>query len=92
MTVATLSALLVVAMTLTMALRQVSNNRRRGVGVDWPKTLVTGLGCVGVTLLAIGALVWGMETGRETAGLALFAIVFLAGVTSLSIAVNRWRR
>jgi hypothetical protein len=89
---ATLATLLVVAMTLMMALRQISANRRRGIAIDWGKTLATGLGCVAVTLLAIGGLLWGLRTGREMAGLALFVVVFLAGLTALSIAVNRWRR
>jgi TRAP-type C4-dicarboxylate transport system permease large subunit len=89
---ATLATLIVVVMTLMMALRQIGENRRRGIAIDWRKTLVTGLGCIAVTLLAIGGLVWGLQTGREMAGLALFVVVFLAGVTALSIAVNRWRR
>ena len=89
---ATLATLFVVIMTLMLALRQISANRRRGIAIDWRKTLVTGLGCVAMTLLAVGGLVWGLQTGRDMAGLALFAVVFLAGLTALSIAVNRWRR
>jgi hypothetical protein len=87
-----MSSLLTVFMCLMIllgALRQIRANRRRGIGIDWPKTLVSAGGCILVTLVAIGCLLGAAALGNLVVGVMLFVVVLTGGLIGLVVAVNR---
>jgi hypothetical protein len=75
------------------AIKQIRDNRRRGIGVDWAKTLVSVIGVILVTASAIGVLVGAMALRAATAAVIAFFAVFAVGMIALVVAVNRrWPR
>ena len=89
----TLAALLPVLLAALVALRQIREDRRRGLSINWQKTGVTGVGVLLITGLAIAALLWRESRGGTLSAAILFGFVFLGGITALTIGVNRrWPR
>ncbi len=81
--------LILCLMAMAMAVRQIRDNRRRGVGLDWTKTLATVGGVVVLTLAAVGALIGAAALGHPTVGGVLFIVVLVVGLIALVLAVNR---
>ena len=84
-----LAVLLSVLLALMMALGQMRDNRRRGIAINWTKTLVTGFGVIATTALAFAALSCGERSGERLSGVVLFGLVFLIGITIVVAGVNR---
>jgi uncharacterized membrane protein YiaA len=75
------------------AIKQIRDDRRRGIGVDRAKTLVSVVGVILVTTLAIGVLVGALALGATTTAVMAFFAVFAVGMIALVVAVNRrWPR
>ncbi len=74
---------------LAGAIKQIRDNRRRGVGIDWTRTLVTAGGAILITVLATGGLIGAMALGEPAIGLVVFVLVVVAGLIALAVAVNR---
>jgi UDP-N-acetylmuramyl pentapeptide phosphotransferase/UDP-N-acetylglucosamine-1-phosphate transferase len=78
---------------MAVAIKQIRDNRRRGIQFDWSKGLATAGGAVLVTALAIGALFGATALGKPHLGLALLVVVLVIGLIGLVVAVNhRWPR
>ena len=82
-------AIILCLIVLAAAIKQIRDNRRRGIGVDWGKTLVTAVAAILIAALATGVFYGAMALGAPTTGVVLFLVVFLVGVTALAIVVNR---
>ena len=82
-------AIILCAIVLAASIKQIRDNRRRGIGVDWGKTLVTAVAAILIAALATGVFYGAMALGAPTTGVVLFLVVFLVGVTALAIVVNR---
>ena len=82
-------AIILCLIVLAAAIKQIRDNRRRGIGVDWGKTLVTAAAAILIAALATGAFYGAMALGAPTTGVVLFFVVFLAGVSALAVVVNR---
>jgi small-conductance mechanosensitive channel len=82
-------AIILCAIVLAASIKQIRDNRRRGVGVDWGKTLVSAVGAIVIAALATGAFYSAMALGAPTTGVVLFFVVFLIGVLTLAVVVNR---
>ncbi len=82
-------ALILCLMVMAMAVREIRDNRRRGIPINWPKTLVTGGGAILIALLADGGLIGAMALGGLASGMVVFFIVFVVGMAALIVAVNR---
>ena len=88
-----LAVLLPVLLAFLIALGQLRENHRRGIAINWPKTLVTILGVIAITALACAALGWRVSVGDELTGGLLFALIMLSGIAGLAVGVNRrWPR
>lgn len=81
--------LILCLMAMAMALRQIRDNRRRGIGVEWTKTMATAGGVIVITLLAVGVLIAATALRQPTVGVVLFIVVFVVGLIALILAVNR---
>jgi hypothetical protein len=78
---------------LAGTVKQIRDNRRRGVAIDWTKTLVTACGAILIAALSTGVFFGAMALGAPTTGVVLFFVVFIVGVTALAVVVNRrWPR
>jgi hypothetical protein len=85
--------LLVVLLTVAGAIRQLRENRRRGIKIEWSKTAVTGAGCILITAAAVGAMLGAAKLGQPEIGFVAFLVVFGVGLAGLIIFVNRrWPR
>ena len=78
-------ALLVAA----QAIQRIRADRRRGIPINWPKTLVTLAGVAGVALAAIGLLIGALAADRPALASALFVVAFGGGLAAVVVAVNR---
>ena len=56
-------AIILCAIVLAASIKQIRDNRRRGVGVDWGKTLVSAVGAIVIAALATGAFYSAMALG-----------------------------
>jgi hypothetical protein len=74
---------------LAATIKRIRDNRRRGIGIDWGKTLVSAVGAALIAALATGAFYGAMALGAPTTGVVLFFVVFLVGVIALAVVVNR---
>jgi small-conductance mechanosensitive channel len=74
---------------LAASIKQIRDNHRRGIGIDWGKTLVSAVGAILIAAVATGVFYGAMALGAPTTGVVLFFVVFLIGVTALAIVVNR---
>jgi hypothetical protein len=74
---------------LAGTIKQIRDNRWRGVAIDWTKTLVTAAAAIVIAALATGAFFGAMALGAPTIGVVLFFVVILIGVTALAVALNR---
>lgn len=88
MAVASILALLAVLAILPAALVQANRAWRAG-RIDWRKTVVTTLGVLVVTALAIGALILGVRCEQDELGLVGFIAMLGGGLTVVIVAVNR---
>jgi len=82
-------AIILCLIVLAAAFKQIRDNRRRGIGIDWGKTLVSVVGAILIAALATGAFYGAMALGAPTIGVVLFFVVFLIGVITLAVVVNR---
>jgi small-conductance mechanosensitive channel len=82
-------AIILCLIVLAASIKQIRDNRRRGIGVDWGKTLVSAVGAILIAALATGAFYGAMALDAPTTGVVLFLVVFLVGVTALAVVVNR---
>jgi small-conductance mechanosensitive channel len=82
-------AIILCLIVLAASLKQIRDNRRRGIGVDWGKTFVSAIGAILIAALATGAFYGAMALDAPTTGVILFFVVFLAGVIALAVVVNR---
>ena len=78
-------ALLVAA----QAIQRLSADRRRGVPVNWSKTLATQAGVLLTTLAAIALMIAALAAERPMLAFALFVVVFGGGLAAVILAVNR---
>jgi len=76
-------------MVMVGAIKQIRDNRRRGVGVVWAKTFATAGGAIVIAALAGGGLIGAMALGAPAIGIIVFFLVFLVGLIALIVAVNR---
>jgi hypothetical protein len=75
------------------AIQRIRADQRRGIPINWPKTLVTLAGVVAVTLAAIGVMFAALTEDRPALAGLLFIAVFAIGLTALIVAANRrWPR
>jgi small-conductance mechanosensitive channel len=82
-------AIILCLVVLAASIKQIRDNRRRGISIDWTKTLVTAAAAILIAALATGAFYGAMALGAPTTGVVLFFVVFLVGVTLLAVVVNR---
>ena len=82
-------AIILCLVVLAGTIKQIRDNRRRGVAIDWAKTLVTAAGAVVIAALATGAFFGAMALDAPTTAVVLFFVVFLGGVIALAVVVNR---
>jgi small-conductance mechanosensitive channel len=82
-------AIILCLIVLAASIKQIRDNRRRGIGIDWGKTLVSAVGAILIAAVATGVFYGAMALGAPTTGVVLFFVVFLIGVTALAIVVNR---
>jgi small-conductance mechanosensitive channel len=82
-------AIILCLIVLAGTLKKIRDNRRRGIGVDWGKTLASAVGAILIAALATGVFYGAMALGAPTTGVVLFLVVFLAGVITLAVVVNR---
>jgi hypothetical protein len=71
------------------AIQRLRADRRLGIPVNWPKTLVTLAGVVLTTLAAIGLMIGALSADRPGLAIALFVVAFGGGLAALVLAVNR---
>ncbi|MGO4871609.1 MAG: hypothetical protein ACLPGW_13530 [Roseiarcus sp.] len=71
------------------AVQRIRADQRRGIPINWPKTLLTLAGVAVVTLAAIGAMFAALTQDQPVIAVLLFVVAFAAGVTALVVAVNR---
>ena len=84
-----IARLLLDLMVLAGAIGHIREDRRRGVGANWRKTLVSGGGSIAVALAGIGALAMAQAFDRPVLGFLLFALILGVGLTLLVVLVNR---
>ena len=82
-------AIILCLIVLAASIKQIRDNRRRGIGIDWGKTLASAVGAILIAALATGVFYGAMALGAPTTGVVLFLVVFLAGVITLAVVVNR---
>jgi len=82
-------AIILCLVVLAGTLKKIRDNRRRGIGVDWGKTLASAVGAILIAALATGVFYGAMALGAPTTGVVLFLVVFLVGVIALAVVVNR---
>ena len=82
-------AIILCLVVLAASIKQIRDNRRRGVATDWAKTLVIAAAAIVIAALATGAFYGAMALDAPTTGVVLFFVVFLAGVSALAVVVNR---
>jgi hypothetical protein len=82
-------AIILCLVVLAASIKQIRDNRRRGISIDWTKTLVTAGAAIVIAAPATGAFYGAMALGAPTTGVVLFFVVFLVGVTALAVVVNR---
>jgi hypothetical protein len=82
-------AIILCLIVLAASIKQIRDNRRRGIGIDWSKTLVSAVGAILIAAVATGAFYGAMALGAPTTGVVLFFVVFLVGVIALAVVVNR---
>jgi K+-sensing histidine kinase KdpD len=82
-------AIILCLVVLAASIKQIHDNRRRGMTIDWTKTFVTAAGAIVIAALATGAFFGAMALDAPTTGLVLFFVVFLIGVIALAVIVNR---
>jgi len=82
-------AIILCLIVLAGTLKKIRDNRRRGIGIDWGKTLASAVGAILIAALATGVFYGAMALGAPTTGVVLFLVVFLAGVITLAVVVNR---
>ena len=82
-------AIILGLIVLAGTIQKIRDNRRRGIAIDWTKTLVTGAAAIVIAALATGVFFGAMALGAPTTGLVLFFVVFLVGVIALAVVVNR---
>jgi hypothetical protein len=82
-------AIILCLVVLAASIKQISYNRRRGIAIDWAKTLVIAAAAIVIAALATGAFFGAMAFDAPTTGVVLFFAVFLIGVVALAVAVNR---
>lgn len=71
------------------AVHAIRENRRRGVRIEWKRTLILAAGTLLVAALACGALIGALLLDQPLAGALLFAAIVLAGIVALVVAANR---
>jgi hypothetical protein len=76
---------------LAAAIKQIRDNHRRGIDIDWTKTLANAAAAILIAALATGVFFGAMALGAPTTGVILFFVVFLIGVIVLAVVVNRRR-
>ncbi len=79
--------LCLIAMAATI--KQIRDNRRRGVTINWMTTFVTAAAAIVIAALATGVFFGAMALSAPTTGVVLFFVVFIVGVAALAIVVNR---
>ena len=82
-------AIILGLIVLAGTIQKIRDNRRRGIAIDWMKTLVIAAAAIVIATLATGAFYGAMALGAPTTGLVLFFVVFLVGVIALAVVVNR---
>ena len=82
-------AIILGLIVLAGTIQKIRDNRRRGIAIDWGKTLVIAAAAIVIAALATGAFFGAMALGAPTTGLVLFFTVFLVGVIALTVVVNR---
>ena len=82
-------AIILCLIVLAGTIQKIHDNRRRGVTIDWMKTLASAVGAILIAAVATGAFFGAMALGAPTTGLVLFFVVFLVGVIALAVVVNR---
>ena len=82
-------AIILGLIVLAGTIQKIRDNRRRGIAIDWGKTLVIAAAAIVIAALATGAFFGAMALGAPTTGLVLFFAVFLVGVIALAVVVNR---
>jgi uncharacterized membrane protein YoaK (UPF0700 family) len=82
-------AIILGLIVLAGTIQKIRDNRRRGIAIDWTKTLVTAAAAIVIAALATGAFFGAMALGAPTTGVVLFFVVFLVGVVALAVVVNR---
>jgi len=82
-------AIILCLVVLAASIKQIRDNRRRGISIDWMKTLVTAAAAIVIAALATGAFYGAVALGAPTTGVVLFFVVFLVGVIALAVVVNR---
>jgi hypothetical protein len=82
-------AVILCLIVLAGTIKKIRDNRRRGIGIDWAKTLVIAVAAIVIAVLATGAFYGAMALGAPTTGAVVFFVVFLIGVTALAVVVNR---
>ena len=74
---------------LAGTIQKIRDNRRRGIAIDWTRTLLIAAAAIVIAALATGVFFGAMALGAPTTGLVLFFVVFLVGVIALAVVVNR---
>ena len=82
-------AIVLCLVVLAGTIQKIRDNRRRGVTIDWMKTLASAVGAILIAAVATGAFFGAMALDAPTTGLVLFFVVFLIGVIALAVIVNR---
>jgi hypothetical protein len=82
-------AVILCLIVLAGTIQKLRDNRRRGIAIDWVKTLVTAAAAIVIAALATGVFFGATALGAPTTGLVLFFVVFLVGVIALAVVVNR---
>ncbi len=73
----------------TRMMQRIRDDRRRGIVIDWRKTLWTAAGVILITLMGVAALIFSLTQGQDALGVGLFALIVGGGIFALAKTVNR---
>jgi hypothetical protein len=85
----TLATIAMLAIVIVGAVRQLRENRRRGIKFEWSKALVTGGGCILITGLGLACLFAGFALDQPLVGVGLTFVILIGGLIGLIVWINR---
>jgi amino acid transporter len=85
-----LATAIAVCWVMLNAIRQLRENRWRGIKFEWSKALVTAGGCILITVVALGCMFGAFALNQPALGGVLVAVVMIGGLIGLVVEVNRY--